>query len=447
MKYILAALLASNFVTAIPISISRRAVDPSLVPDLGFTKGLNPTGTGDCDGAIPGGPKIPCQCPPDRDVFIDALNQNVDAGFAVNNPTVKIDFPTDNSIRSQITRITASLITLQNLEGPGVGCPAVSTTLVAQQKALQEQLDSGNANPAPAPVVSSSSVPTPSSSAPAETSTSPSTVGEGIDPVVASLAPDLGFQSGLNPTGTGDCDGAIPGGPKIPCMCPPDQDTYLKSLSANVAAGQAVNNTSVRIDFPTDGSVQSQITRITAALTTLQNLRGPGVGCPAVSTTLLQQQQALQAELDNGSNVAQPSVPQSTTPSVATPTSSAVQSTETTSNPTSSVAALAPDLGFESGINPTGTGDCDGAVPGGPKIPCSCPPPRDEFIRQLEANVAAGVAVNNPTVRVSFPLDDSKESQRARIIASLITLQNLEGPGKGCPAVSTTLNSQLQALE
>jgi hypothetical protein len=56
--------------------------------------------------------------------------------MAVNNPSVKISFPTDNSKASQSTRISAALITLQNLNGSGKGCPAASTTLVAQQKAL-----------------------------------------------------------------------------------------------------------------------------------------------------------------------------------------------------------------------------------------------------------------------------------------------------------------------
>ena len=67
---------------------------------------------------------------------IQALVKNVQAGVAVNNPSVKVGFPTDDSKQSQSARITAALITLQNLNGPGKGCPASSTTLLAQQKAL-----------------------------------------------------------------------------------------------------------------------------------------------------------------------------------------------------------------------------------------------------------------------------------------------------------------------
>ncbi|KIJ24448.1 hypothetical protein M422DRAFT_194663, partial [Sphaerobolus stellatus SS14] len=129
MKYSIAALLAlATCVTSIPV---RRDVDPNLVPEFGHQSGLNPTGTGDCDG-IPnasGVPiKIPCSCPPDRTSFIQELNANVAARHVINNPTVGISFPTDNSTASQLARINAAAVTLQNLKGPGVGCPIVSTT-------------------------------------------------------------------------------------------------------------------------------------------------------------------------------------------------------------------------------------------------------------------------------------------------------------------------------
>ncbi|EJD51010.1 hypothetical protein AURDEDRAFT_112062 [Auricularia subglabra TFB-10046 SS5] len=112
-----------------------------LAPELGHQAGINPTGTGDCDGAVlrdDGTPiPIPCSCPPAQDVYINALRANVQAGFAINQPAVAVQFPTDDSTQSEITRITAALITLQNLNGSGVGCPAASTTLLARQKALQ----------------------------------------------------------------------------------------------------------------------------------------------------------------------------------------------------------------------------------------------------------------------------------------------------------------------
>lgn len=50
-----------------------RDVDPTLVPEFGHQAGLNPTGTGDCDGITnPAGVvvKIPCFCPPTRADFL-----------------------------------------------------------------------------------------------------------------------------------------------------------------------------------------------------------------------------------------------------------------------------------------------------------------------------------------------------------------------------------------
>lgn len=45
-----------------------------LIPQFGITPGVNPTGTGDCDGVNgqDGKPiKIPCHCPPSRKDFIE----------------------------------------------------------------------------------------------------------------------------------------------------------------------------------------------------------------------------------------------------------------------------------------------------------------------------------------------------------------------------------------
>lgn len=320
----LIALLSLTTLTfSLPLNVLRRAVDETLIPDLGFEAGQNPTGSGDCDGAVNGADgkpiKVPCSCPPDAATFAKALNENVDAGKAVNNPSVLVTFPEDDSKESQLARIQAALVTLQNLEGPGVGCPAASTTLVTQQKTIQngESAPTGDGSTSDdavtrtaaqngggaaastsvsATAISSSATSdkpsvTASSSAPIE-SGSPTT-GD-IDP---SLIPDLGAESGLNPTGSGDCDGAANGADgqpiKVPCQCPPDNDTYVQALNANVAVGFAVNNPTVKISFPTGDSPAEESTRITAALITLQNLEGPGVGCPASSTTLIAQQKAL----------------------------------------------------------------------------------------------------------------------------------------------------------
>jgi len=265
-----------SLVSAAPIEhrFMKRAVDPSLVPQFGIEPGQNPTGTGDCDGV--NGIKIPCSCPPNRDDFINSLNANVDAGHAVNNPSVPVSFPADDSKASQLTRMQAALVTLQNLSGPGVGCPAASTTFLAQQQAIQNGPDT----PAPPPTERA-----PQNNGGGDNGGN----GGGVDP---NLVPQFGIEAGQNPTGTGDCDGV--NGIKIPCTCPPDRGAFIQSLNANVAAGHAVNNPSVAVSFPTDDSKESQIARIQASLVTLQNLNGPGVGCPAASTTLLAQQSAIQ---------------------------------------------------------------------------------------------------------------------------------------------------------
>ncbi|KAH9968369.1 hypothetical protein BGW80DRAFT_1339434 [Lactifluus volemus] len=115
----------------------------ALAPQLDFTAGKNPTGTGDCDGAVNGADgkpiKVPCSCPPDQTTFDNHLVGDVKAGFALHNPAVKVFYPLDNSTPSQLARVDTAIVTLQNLFGPGKGCPAVSTTLGAQQAALLKQ--------------------------------------------------------------------------------------------------------------------------------------------------------------------------------------------------------------------------------------------------------------------------------------------------------------------
>jgi len=287
-------LCAAGFIATAYAAPLKRDVDPGLVPEFGVQAGVNPSGSGDCDGITNASGqvvKIPCTCPPTRNDFLQSLNANVDAGKAVNNPSVALSFPTDNSKTSQLARIEAAIVTLQNLKGPGVGCPAASTTFVAQRKAIQ---DSDNSSPAPLPPASPLPPATPSPSVTSPSPPSPTLAGEGVDPA---LVPEFGHQAGLNPTGTGDCDGITNDAGqvvKIPCACPPDRNSFINSLSANVAAGEAVNNPSVKISFPTDNLNQSKAARLVASLITLQNLNGPGKGCPAASTTFSAQLKAVQ---------------------------------------------------------------------------------------------------------------------------------------------------------
>jgi len=274
-------------VSAAPSSpIAKRGVDTALVPDFGHQAGLNPTGTGDCDGITNAAGvvvKVPCFCPPPRAVFIKALNANVAAGRAVNNSDITVSFPTGNDKASKVARMVAALVTLQNLRGPGIGCPAASTTFNAQLKAIQEGTDI----PVSPSSVSPSLVPPPSPTPTLKSSLN------GVDPA---LVPEFGHEAGLNPAGTGDCDGITNAAGqvvKIPCFCPPNRADFIKSLNANVAVGHAVNNTGVVVTFPAGNDKAARLARINAAIVTLQNLRGPGVGCPLASTTFGAQQKVI----------------------------------------------------------------------------------------------------------------------------------------------------------
>ncbi|KAF9240053.1 hypothetical protein BU15DRAFT_46090 [Melanogaster broomeanus] len=304
-----------HIVVAFPFDSSlrhKRDVSPALVPPFGWVAGVNPDGTGNCDGAVNGtnGKPIlvPCQCPPNSTFFLDSLNKNVAAGFVTTNPTVKLTFPTDNSTASQLARLNAAAVTLQNLEGPGVGCPISSTTFSAQQKAIAAETTNATTPVAPSPtagtpsaVSSPSTVPSPP---PTNTTAATSPTGNSTSPTdaqIAALAPPLGWSSGINPDGTGNCDGAVNGTNGkpilIPCQCPPDQTHYISNLTANLRAGHVVLNPTVLLTFPTDNSTASQNARLNAAAVTIQNLNGPGIGCPIVSTTFNAQQKVINAEV------------------------------------------------------------------------------------------------------------------------------------------------------
>ncbi|TFY82913.1 hypothetical protein EWM64_g1097 [Hericium alpestre] len=153
----LAAILAAS-VSSAPLMV--RDVDPSLIPQLGFTAGKNPTGacsslcppvvtsdielnslmslgTGDCDGAVNGpdgqAAKIPCSCPPPQDQFNQAFITNVNAGHAVNNTGVAVSCTAGDKQAC----LHAATVTLQNLVGPEKGCLQAATTFGAQAAALQ----------------------------------------------------------------------------------------------------------------------------------------------------------------------------------------------------------------------------------------------------------------------------------------------------------------------
>jgi hypothetical protein len=121
------------------------------------------------------------------------------------NPTVKLSFPTDNTTASQSARLNAAAVTLQNLEGPGVGCPIASTTFSAQQKAINaETTTPGPSSAAPAVSSGAARAATTASSAPSTMATSATPANSSLTPTdeqIAALAPPLGWQAGINPDG------------------------------------------------------------------------------------------------------------------------------------------------------------------------------------------------------------------------------------------------------
>lgn len=121
-------LLLVGYAFAAPHSTNtRRAVDPALVPEFGIEAGQGDDGTGNCKGVDDA--LIPCSCPPDRGEFISKLNEFVDAG---NSFGTAVSFPTGDDSDSKKTRINTAIITLQNLNGKGQGCPIKSTTFQQQ---------------------------------------------------------------------------------------------------------------------------------------------------------------------------------------------------------------------------------------------------------------------------------------------------------------------------
>lgn len=112
-------------------TVTGGGVNPSLVPDFGVVPNTNANAkqVGSCDGfavATNAVVLIPCTCPPSRDSFLAALDKNVAAGAVEGNAVRFSNDAADQSAATNQQRGTALLVTLQNLNGPGKGCPAAS---------------------------------------------------------------------------------------------------------------------------------------------------------------------------------------------------------------------------------------------------------------------------------------------------------------------------------
>lgn len=130
---------------AVPMPQAGIPAFPSfLVPGFGTTPGIPSTSQlGSCENFPPDSgdaeTNIPCQCPPDRTAFIQRLEQFSAAGNAFGIPVRFSTDVNDMSIPTQLDRINACLVTLQNFDNTafGVGCPAASApTFVGIQESL-----------------------------------------------------------------------------------------------------------------------------------------------------------------------------------------------------------------------------------------------------------------------------------------------------------------------
>jgi hypothetical protein len=106
-----------------------REVDEMLVPEFGVVSDTDRDALqiGSCTGFNGQFVPIPCTCPPDRNLFINALNNALEVGNVEGEP---ITFSNDASDQSEATnkqRATACIIVLQSFNGEkGDGCPVAS---------------------------------------------------------------------------------------------------------------------------------------------------------------------------------------------------------------------------------------------------------------------------------------------------------------------------------
>ena len=85
MEFIYAILVFSAVVSSVsaaptfPRGSMKRDIDAALIPQFGHAAGLNPTGTGNCDGTTNSAGvvvEVPCSCPPDRNLFIQVISNS-----------------------------------------------------------------------------------------------------------------------------------------------------------------------------------------------------------------------------------------------------------------------------------------------------------------------------------------------------------------------------------
>ena len=124
-----------NLITVFAFLISVNAypyqgeVDETLVPEFGVARGTDPDilQVGSCIGFNGQLISIPCTCLPDRNQFINTLNNALKMGNFEGEPITFSNNANDQSVATNKQRATACIIVLQSFNGKkGNGCPVAS---------------------------------------------------------------------------------------------------------------------------------------------------------------------------------------------------------------------------------------------------------------------------------------------------------------------------------
>ncbi len=124
-----------NLVVAFALLISVNAypyygeVNETLVPEFGVIRGSDPNvlQIGSYSGFNGQFVPIPCTCPPDRNLFINALNNALKVGNVEGEPITFSNNASNESVATNKQRATACVIVLQSFNGEkGDRCPVAS---------------------------------------------------------------------------------------------------------------------------------------------------------------------------------------------------------------------------------------------------------------------------------------------------------------------------------
>lgn len=119
------------------------SIDPRLIIPFGVTPGIPSLDQlGSCQGYDQ--INIPCKCPPTKEDFLNMLQKFNTRGDIFGSPFHFDTNLTDQSAETQLARINAAIVALQNLDDTtkGKGCPAraAAPNFVVAQMRLTDQI-------------------------------------------------------------------------------------------------------------------------------------------------------------------------------------------------------------------------------------------------------------------------------------------------------------------